>query len=566
MSDSEEDNALNDEDRKPAARVQDAPPMKRENTIVKTETIPESCTSAAPEVKLEPACQIGDNEVCKYRQCMVHVINLAYTLLALMLSHPKFYSYTTSKINVQNPSPNQAEASSIPTASVLVIDINDPNLDRFPTLTVRRKVAKRSEKWYKEPPLPPPSQQNISEALLASPLAAEEILAQKKSRLDEHHPTHATAADHAADLADSDPSPRGLNLTMNTVTSAATAAPAASVDASTSRLALPTETSEEQVDMDDGDDDDGDDDDNDDDNTNTDLSDVSIPLPTETSEAHPHDADDANTDDGDPSGPSPPPGATVGTPTCRRSSRRVIPTSSGSTHIPPPSTTVFQEQINGVLLPPLVSGRHIPTKAALECQFPGPSADCFYRLLACKAILFGIESLKCKEVSTYASMKDEYDKRIIDCGLDPDSCMKFQSLYSNFKKAERESEAGTVVAPRWTEMDCDSGIQFKGREFVAIEHIYQTVTAVIAELGPDPSTGDVKQQVQQQYYIRKDVLDLFFADRTTPPARAIVQRRTQQRGMQPPQLHNTRRWHLVVRETSQRLIAGVNEYIRIYSS
>jgi hypothetical protein len=44
----------------------------------------------------------------------------------------------------------------IPTASAIDIDINDPNLDQYTTFTVRRKAAKRSEKWYNDLALPPP--------------------------------------------------------------------------------------------------------------------------------------------------------------------------------------------------------------------------------------------------------------------------------------------------------------------------------------------------------------------------------------------------------------------------
>jgi hypothetical protein len=63
--------------------------------------------------------------------------------------------------------------------------------------------------------------------------------------------------------------------------------------------------------------------------------------PIETSVAQPDDADDANADDGDLSDPTPTAtvdAATVNAPTRRRSSRRVIPTSSTSTTTPTPST------------------------------------------------------------------------------------------------------------------------------------------------------------------------------------------------------------------------------------
>jgi hypothetical protein len=80
---------------------------------------------------------------------------------------------------MQNPS-DQAEAF-IPTESVTAIN-DDTNLN--PTVTVRRKAAKRSERWYQTTSAPFP--QNIAAALPLSPQAkAEAIPARKKPRLEE---------------------------------------------------------------------------------------------------------------------------------------------------------------------------------------------------------------------------------------------------------------------------------------------------------------------------------------------------------------------------------------------
>jgi hypothetical protein len=72
---------------------------------------------------------------------------------------------------MQNPT-NQAEAASIPTETAVVSEQAGPNLLN-PTFTVRRKAAKRSERWY----------QNISTPLPPSLQKAEEIPARKKPRL-----------------------------------------------------------------------------------------------------------------------------------------------------------------------------------------------------------------------------------------------------------------------------------------------------------------------------------------------------------------------------------------------
>jgi hypothetical protein len=101
---------------------------------------------------------------------------------------------------MQNPT-DQAEAS-VPTETVR----ESPNLNR--TFTVRRKAAKRSERWYQTTSVPlPPSPQ------------AEVIPAWKKRRLDEPLPTARDGADRetasSEDLVGSPPPPAAENDDAN---------------------------------------------------------------------------------------------------------------------------------------------------------------------------------------------------------------------------------------------------------------------------------------------------------------------------------------------------------------
>jgi hypothetical protein len=77
---------------------------------------------------------------------------------------------------------DQAGASGLPAASV--IDANAPELNhQYPTVTVRRKVAKRSEEWYNKPP---PQNSTIAVSPSPSPSPhAEDIPARKKRRTEE---------------------------------------------------------------------------------------------------------------------------------------------------------------------------------------------------------------------------------------------------------------------------------------------------------------------------------------------------------------------------------------------
>jgi hypothetical protein len=71
-----------------------------------------------------------------------------------------------------------AEASGIPTSFVIDIDINDPTLDQYPTFTVRRKAAKRSERWYQNSAapllIPARKRRRLEEPLLPPPTSTDE--------------------------------------------------------------------------------------------------------------------------------------------------------------------------------------------------------------------------------------------------------------------------------------------------------------------------------------------------------------------------------------------------------
>jgi transposase-like protein len=193
----------------------------------------------------------------------------------------------TAPVPANTSSTDQAEAP-IPMEPV----INGPNLNR--TVTVRRKVAKRTDSLYIAPPPP-----NIAAPLSPTP-PAEEILVKQEPRVEEPLPATTDDAARKTTLPD---------LSEDLPTPDTPPSSTATVDVSTRRR------SRRQIQL----------------------------PPTEMSEAQPDDTDDDADyvdDDDDLSGPTLPPDATVNTnaPTRRRSSRRVIPTSSTATPIPPPST------------------------------------------------------------------------------------------------------------------------------------------------------------------------------------------------------------------------------------
>ena len=94
----------------------------------------------------------------------------------------------------------EAEAS-IPTGNVRVVG---PHQNPYCTVTMRRKTAKRSEKWYNESP-----PQHITVVLSPSP-HAEEIPARKKRRLEDPPLPLATSTDEAASSTASADFPEGL--------------------------------------------------------------------------------------------------------------------------------------------------------------------------------------------------------------------------------------------------------------------------------------------------------------------------------------------------------------------
>jgi hypothetical protein len=201
---------------------------------------------------------------------------------------------TVSHIIIMEEPTEEAEASGIPTASVIDIDINDPNLDQYPTFTVRRKAAERSERWYNDlespPPLPPPMMRIPARRSRATSTGQmrlrlhlpqdadtdadadedEDMPARKKPRLEKpiatarrEATTKAASPNIAMDIppptATEDTSIRRSSRRKNIISSTATPDPSAAVNASTRRQSprntqtqlLRTETSEAQLDGDD---------------------------------------------------------------------------------------------------------------------------------------------------------------------------------------------------------------------------------------------------------------------------------------------------------------------------
>jgi hypothetical protein len=245
-----EDNASNDEDRKPAAK----------DTTPKPDGVPSTCAG----LKRKSTSTCSGPVVSSRGQG---------------IKREPVIKTETASAPAPAPTPTDQVEASIPTET----GIEGTNLNL--TVTVRRKVAKRSEKWY----------QNGAGPLL--------IPARKKRRIEDPPLPLPTSTDEAASNTASADLPEGLPPP-------ATPPPCTATVNVSSRL-----QSRRQA---------------------------QIPL-IETSERQPDDANAA--DDGDLSGRTPHLAATVNAPTSRRSSRRVIPTSSTGTTAPLPSTATVDTSL-----------------------------------------------------------------------------------------------------------------------------------------------------------------------------------------------------------------------------
>jgi hypothetical protein len=167
---------------------------------------------------------------------------------------------------MQEPTQEEAAEASIPD----VIASGDSSLNQHhPTVTVHRKAAKRSEKWYHDiaAPLPPSPQTEDIPARKKPRIKeeAEDIPARKKPRIKEEAediPAKKKPRIKGEPLIPLRRSPRRVNATSSTgIPAAPTTPPNATVVASTRRRSprqtkLPrTETSEGQLDDDDEDED-----------------------------------------------------------------------------------------------------------------------------------------------------------------------------------------------------------------------------------------------------------------------------------------------------------------------
>jgi hypothetical protein len=269
MSDSEGD-PLNDEDRKPAAKNTSPTPDGVPSTR------PSNDEDSKPAAKQASPIPDGAPSTCagfKRKSTSTRTGSMVSTSVQGIKTEDVIKTETVPvpETAPSNPATDQAEVP-VPTEPAS----NVPNLNR--TVTVHRKVAKRTDRLYIAPP------PNIAAPLPLSQQAEAE----------------AARGIAAPDISEDLPIP---DTPPSTTT----------VDVSTSRR------SRRQIQF--------------------------TPIETREAELDDSDAfDDADYvgdgDDGDLSGPVPAPTAIVNAPTRRRSSRRVVPTSSTSTPIPPPPGTV----------------------------------------------------------------------------------------------------------------------------------------------------------------------------------------------------------------------------------
>jgi hypothetical protein len=267
MSDDQEDNPSNDEDRKPAAKDTTTPTpdgvpstragFKRKSTSPYTGSV---LSTSGQRIKLEPIIKTETEAAIKTE---TEAAPTNTTTSAREIKREPVVKVETSPASAPaNPSNDRVEAP-IPTEPVR----NGPNLNR--TVTVRRKAAKRTD-------LEPPPQ-SIAVPLLLSPSPqAEEIPAMKKPRVEEPLPTTTDEAAReiaSPDVSETLPSPDTPSRSSTTPVNVSTRR------RSQRQIQLQLiEASATQLD-DDGGDCDGDYVDNDDDD------DLSSPAPTTTAPA-----------------------------------------------------------------------------------------------------------------------------------------------------------------------------------------------------------------------------------------------------------------------------------------
>jgi hypothetical protein len=326
--------ALNDEDRKPAA----------ENTAptpdgAPSSTCPSNDEDRKPAAKQATPTPDGVPSTCaglKRKSTSTRTGSVVSTSTQGIKLEPVVK--TETKPAPETAPTEQAEAL-IPMEAVS----NGLNLNR--TVTVCRKVAKRTDPLYIAPP---PPTQNIAAPLPPTPTPqVEEIPARKKPRVEKPLPT-ITVTDEAVRKTASPDVSAGLPTS-------AMPRSAATVNVLTRRRSRcltqlpPTETSEEELDDSDA----FDDTDYVDDDDDGDLS-GPVPPPTANVNASIRRRSTRRTDT-----PIPPPTATLNAPTRRRSSRRVIPTSSTSNPVPPAAAATTRRRSSRRMIPP-------PSTAAVD--------------------------------------------------------------------------------------------------------------------------------------------------------------------------------------------------------
>jgi hypothetical protein len=326
MSDTE-DNTLNDEDRKPAAKKTSPTPCPSSND----EDRKPAAKSTSPTPDGVPSTCAGFKRKSA-STCTESVVSTSTQGIKL---EPGIKTETVPA----NTSTDQAPETSIPSEVVS----QGPNLNR--KVTVRRKVAKRTDPLYIVPPPP----QNIAAPLPPSPTPqVEEIPARLKPRVEEPLPTtkdESARRTAAPDLSEGLPSP-------DTPLSAATVDVSTHLRSRRQTQLPPIETSEAELDDSDASDDA-------DDADYVGDGDLSGPVPPPTANVNISTRHRSSRRTGT---PVPPPPATVNVPTRRRNSHSEVPTSSpGGTPVPSPTATVDAPTLRQsrsrrqIQLPPIVT-------------------------------------------------------------------------------------------------------------------------------------------------------------------------------------------------------------------
>jgi hypothetical protein len=332
MSDPE---ASNDEDRKPAASTTPTPDGAPSSTCPSNdEDRKPAATQATPTPDGVPSTCAG----FKRKSTSTRTGSVVSTSGQGIKLEPVIKAETVPAPETAPASPSTEQAEDpIPTEAVS----NGPNLN--PTVTVSRKVAKRTDHLYIAPPPPPP---NITVPLPPTP-QAEDIPVTQEPRIEEPLPTITVTEKAARGIAAPDilaglPSP-------DTPLRSATVGVSTRLRSRRQTQLPPTETSDVELDDSDA---------FDDDYVDNDDGDLSGPVPPPIANVNISTRHRSSRRTGT---PVPPPPATLNAPTRRRSSRSVIPTCSSGT---PSAAATTRRRSSRCVIPTSSSGTPIPPPTA----------------------------------------------------------------------------------------------------------------------------------------------------------------------------------------------------------